>query len=201
MKRDRRVAIIDTGGANLSSITYALSRIGICCEVTATRDRIRSSSHVILPGVGFAAESMNRVNGGNLKQLIRTLTQPVLGICLGMQLLFDSSDEGDVRCLEIIPGRVTRMASSAGLSIPHMGWNALNVMPSGSVLFQGIPPDACFYFAHSFVAPVTARTIATFQYGKEYPAVVTLNNFLGVQFHPERSGQFGKTLLENFLSL
>lgn len=192
------VAIIDGGGANIASLRFALERLGREAVLTTDHDTIRAASHVILPGVGAAGAAMATLAAAGLDRLIPTLRQPVLGICLGMQLLYEASDEGDVACLGVIPGRARRFTPAADRPVPHMGWN--QVHPIADVpLLAGIPDQAYCYFVHSYALPVTAATIATSSYGWEFAAMARQGNFLAAQFHPERSGPVGATLLANFL--
>lgn len=192
------VAIIDNGGANIASLRFALDRLGASSLVTADPDEIRRAARVILPGVGAAADAMARLHATGLDALIPTLAQPVLGICLGMQLLFVSSEEGDTACLGIIPARVTRFADRPGLPVPHMGWNQIQAR-TRSPLLHGIDAGAYVYFVHSFSAPVGSWTDAVTDYGGEFSALVRHRNFIGAQFHPERSSRHGQRLLANFL--
>ncbi|HEX3913550.1 MAG TPA: imidazole glycerol phosphate synthase subunit HisH [Steroidobacteraceae bacterium] len=194
------VVIIPSGGANIASLQYALLRLGISSAVSANARKIRAASHVILPGVGAAADAMARLRQKNLDSLLAALEQPVLGICLGMQLLFESSEEGQVRCLGVIPGRAMRFPGYAGLSVPHMGWNGLNVERESGLL-EGIRQDDYVYFAHSYALNLSAATIASSVYGQSFSACVQWRNFYGVQFHPERSAAVGARLLRNFLTL
>jgi imidazole glycerol-phosphate synthase subunit HisH len=199
------VVIIDSGGANLASLQYALQRLGAKADVSVDPGRIKSASHVLLPGVGAAQNTMQRLQSTGLDRLIPTLQQPVLGVCLGMQLLFESSTEATAgaaptACLNIIAGQVSKLEASPALPVPHMGWNQLQ--PSGNdPLLIDIAPKDYVYFVHSFAAPVTLDTIATSGYGKTFASVVRKGNFRGVQFHPERSAKVGARLLHNFLTL
>ncbi len=208
------VAIVDTGGANLSSVTNALARLDVKSRLTSDPYVIQNATHVILPGVGAAADSMSRLNEHDLGGVIRDLLQPVLGICLGMQLLFAHSTEGDAECLGIIPGEVSRMTpnSADGITIPHMGWNTLDVasLPApgeqndGSkalALLDDIPGDSHYYFVHSYAAPHGEHVVATSSHGVAVPAIVARDNFIGVQFHPERSSTPGARMLRNFTRL
>jgi len=194
------LAIVDSGGANIASVRFALERLGIASELTADPAAIRSAERVILPGVGAAQEGMRKLREKNLVEVIRGLTQPVIGFCLGEQLLFESSAEGDTVSLGLIPGRVARLPEAPGLTVPHMGWNTLEVLRD-TPLLAGIPRDARFYFVHSFAGPVNDFTLATATHGAPFAAVVQRSNFYGVQFHPERSGPAGAQLLKNFLTL
>ncbi|WP_438480587.1 imidazole glycerol phosphate synthase subunit HisH [Oleiharenicola lentus] len=194
------LAIVDSGGANIASVRFALERLGIASELTADPTVIRNAERVILPGVGAAQEGMKKLRAKNLIECVRSLTQPVIGFCLGEQLLFDSSEEGDTPSLGIIPGRVARIPDGVGITVPHMGWNTLEVLRD-TPLLKGIAKDARFYFVHSFAGPVNEFTLATATHGVPFAAVVQRKNFYGVQFHPERSGTAGAQLLKNFLEI
>lgn len=194
------LALVDSGGANLASVRFALERLGVAAQLTADPAVIRSADRVILPGVGSAQEGMRKLRARNLVDVIRGLTQPVIGFCLGEQLLFESSEEGETTSLGLIPGRVARLPESPGITVPHMGWNTLEVR-CDSPLLHGIAADARFYFVHSYAGPVNDHTLATATHGQPFAAVVQRGNFYGVQFHPERSGPAGAQLLKNFLTL
>ena len=194
------VAIIANGGANIASLRFALDRLGASSQLTTDVDELRRAPRVILPGVGAAADAMERLHALGLVPVIPTLTQPVLGICLGMQLLFEGSEEGDTECLGIFPARVTRFPDRQGFPVPHMGWNQL-VPRTGSPLTRGLGDDAYLYFVHSYAAPVGPWTDAVTDYGGEFSALVRHANFHGAQFHPERSSRAGQRLLANFLAL
>lgn len=198
MKRDP--VIIGCCGANLASLGFALERIGVEAEITADPKRVSRATHVLLPGVGAARGAMERLDSAGLTDVLPRLTQPVLGICLGMQLLFSSSEEDDVACLGVIPGRAARLPQSAELPVPHMGWNQLE-LAGESPLLRGISAGGYAYFVHSYAVPVGAYTRAASRYGVEFSAVVEQANFCGTQFHPERSSQVGARILENFFSL
>ncbi len=195
------IAIVDTGGANIASVQYALSRLGI--EGTFTKDphQITRASHVVFPGVGAAKDSMDRLKAEGLVSVLQELTVPTLGICLGMQLLFEASSEGPTECLGILPGTVQKLDTSPGLTIPHMGWNRLARTATQSPLLEGIPEGQHFYFVHSYCAPMGTFVTGTTEHGQVVPAMVSKNNFHGVQFHPERSGVCGAQILKNFLKL
>jgi glutamine amidotransferase len=195
-----RLAIIDSGGANIASLQFAVQRLGIESDLTTDADKLKAASHVLLPGVGAAADCMGRLQSAGLVDTIRSLQQPVLGICVGMQLLFESSEEGEVACLGVLPGRVRRFDDRLGLPIPHMGWNQLEFRRS-SPLLDDIADGDYVYFVHSFAAPVSDLTLATTEYGTEFAAVVQRGNIYGAQFHPERSAKVGAQLLKNFLQL
>lgn len=192
------LVLVDSGGANIGSVRYALQRLGVDSRLSADAKEIRTADRVILPGVGAAGPGMARLRELGLVDTLRGLAQPLLGICLGMQLLFESSEEGDVEGLGLLPGRVGRLKASAGVRVPHMGWNRLQPLRS-SGLNEGIDDGAQAYFVHSYASPVTADCIATVEHGERFAAVVERGNVAGAQFHPERSGSVGARLLENFL--
>jgi glutamine amidotransferase len=199
------VVVIDSGGANLASLLFALDRLGTKAEVSTDAARIRAATHVLLPGVGAAPDAMARLRANGLDTLIPTLTQPLLGICLGMQLLFDSSAEttGGARetaGLGLVPGKVARLLAAPGRPVPHMGWNQLDPLRKDP-LFDGIAAGDYVYFVHSYAAPVGADTLAACDYGGNFSAAVKRGNFRGVQFHPERSATVGARLLANFIAL
>jgi imidazole glycerol-phosphate synthase subunit HisH len=194
------VAIIDNGGANIASLRYALERLGADARLTADPAVLEAAPRVILPGVGAAAAAMQRLESSGLVGTIRGLRQPMLGICLGMQLLFDASEEGDTACLGLLSGRVERIADRDAYPVPHMGWNQLE-FGSPDPLLKGIARGDHVYFVHSYAAPVGPWTVATADYGGSFSAVVRRDNFVGMQFHPERSGATGARLLANFLEI
>lgn len=194
------VAIIDSGGANIASLQFALRRLGASSELTADADRIRAAERVILPGVGAAADAMQKLRQSGLAELIPQLEQPLLGICLGMQLLFESSEEDDAECLGIIEGRAQLFKAAQDRPVPHMGWNRI-VRQQDSQLIEDIPDGAYFYFVHSYALDVTPATVASADYGRAFSAIVRKGNFMGTQFHPERSGEHGAQLLKNFLTV
>jgi len=192
--------IIGSCGANLASLQFALARLGVDAPVTTDAAAVRAASHVILPGVGAARPGMEKLAADGLADVVPTLTQPVLGICLGMQLLFRGSDEDDVRCLGILDAQVRRLPQSADLPVPQMGWNQVRAT-GASPLLEGIGDGAYAYFIHSFAAPLGPFARATADYGGPFAAVVEQRNFHGTQFHPERSSQMGARVLENFLRI
>jgi glutamine amidotransferase len=194
------VVIIASGGANIASLQFALERLGAKSLVSADSEQIRSASHVILPGVGAAADAMSRLRRKNLDTLIPSLRQPVLGICLGMQLLFEASEEGQAHCLGVIPGHASRFAAAVGRPVPHMGWNTLDI-ERPSELLEGVCQGDYAYFVHSYALATGAATIASCNYGNPFSACVHWRNFYGAQFHPERSAKVGARLLQNFLEL
>ena len=194
------VVIIDNGGGNVASVRYALERLGVSAVLSNDAERVRRAARVILPGVGAARDAMRRLAGSGLDRLIPALTQPVLGICLGMQLLYASSAEGDTDCLGVLPGRALRFGEAPGRAVPHMGWNQLE--PSRPCpLLAGIAAGDYAYFVHSYALPPGPDTVATCDYGGPFSAVVSRGNFHGAQFHPERSARTGARLLANFVAL
>jgi glutamine amidotransferase len=192
--------IIGSCGSNLASLGFALARLGVDAPVTEDPQRVRRATHVILPGVGAAAAGMTRLAAAGLAAVVPTLTQPVLGICLGMQLLFASSEEDDAQCLRVIDARVRRLPQSAELPVPQMGWNQLEI-EAESRLLDGIAPGSFGYFIHSYAAPLGDFTRAVTRYGVPFSAVIERGNFFGTQFHPERSAQVGARVLDNFLKI
>ena len=196
----KQVAIIDGGGANIASLLFALRRLGWEGQLTSDHDMIRNAERVILPGVGAALAAMDKLRDKQLDELIPTLTQPLLGICLGMQLLFDGSEEDDADCLGIIAGTARRFEPAQDRPVPHMGWNRVEKTRNARML-DGIPDGAHFYFVHSYAVDMVATTTGCTDYGKPFTSVVRKGNFMGTQFHPERSGAHGAKLLDNFLRL
>jgi glutamine amidotransferase len=193
-----KVVLVDSGGANIGSVRYALERLGVQAAMSADAGEITAADRVILPGVGAARPAMDRLRELGLVETLRGLSQPLLGICLGMQLLFDSSAEGDVECLGLLRGRVGKMPESSGVRVPHMGWNRLWPTRPSSLL-EGVSPGAQAYFVHSYAAPVTPDCLASCGHGGDFAAMVQRGNVAGAQFHPERSAAVGERLLGNFL--
>ncbi len=193
-----QLAIIDGGGANLASLTFALKRIGVEAQLTTDKAVIRAADKLILPGVGAAADAMERLQKADLVDFIPTLSQPLLGICLGMQLLYDASEEDDAQCLGILPGSASRFTPAQDRPVPHMGWNRVKQQRE-SKLFDGIDDGAHFYFVHSYALPVNDVTVGVTDYGDAFAAVAERGNFVCAQFHPERSGAAGARLIENFI--
>jgi len=192
------LAVVDSGGANIASVLHALRRLGVEPVFTADADTIRQADRVLLPGVGAAGRAMEVLRGHGLVDVIRELQQPVLGICLGMQLLFESSAEDDVELLGLIPARLERIAEAPGLRVPHMGWNSIRAIKPDPL---SDPLDGnWFYFVHSYAAPLGPWTLASSEHGSPFSAIVRQGNFYGAQFHPERSAAAGAKLLKNFLS-
>ncbi|MDD5586769.1 MAG: imidazole glycerol phosphate synthase subunit HisH [Alphaproteobacteria bacterium] len=200
------IAVVDSGVANLASVMAALARLDAGAEITADVGKIRSAAHVILPGVGSAEAAMKQLQAKGLIGALRGLRQPVLGICLGMQLLFTGSEEGQAEgeilpCLGVVPGTVRRLPSGPDRPIPHMGWNSINVGNKTHPLLKGIEDGSFVYFVHSYAAPVGEYTLASCEYGETFTAVAGAGNFFGCQFHPERSSRVGRAILENFLRM
>ncbi|MBL8297723.1 MAG: imidazole glycerol phosphate synthase subunit HisH [Rhodanobacteraceae bacterium] len=194
------VVLVDGGGTNIGSVRYALQRLGVDAPLTTDAARIRRASHVILPGVGAAGPAMQRLVELDLVDTLRGLRQPVLGVCLGLQLLFTRSTESERPCLGLIPAVVERLPQAPGLRVPHMGWNGLSMLRSHPLL-AGLPDEAYAYFVHSYAAPVGEWTLATTTHAMPFSAIVQKDNYFGMQFHPERSAAVGSLLLKNFLTL
>jgi len=198
-QKNSKVVIIDTGCANLSSVRFAVERLGYTVTVSRESNVLRNADKLFLPGVGTAQEAMNNLSDRELIELVKSLTQPVLGICLGMQLLAEFSAEGDVATLGLISGSIEPMPSE-DVRLPHMGWNQIEPQQDHP-LFKDIPSGSYFYFVHSYALAVGADTIATCTHGAQFTAAVSRDNFYGVQFHPERSSKAGAQLIKNFLEM
>ncbi|WOB28315.1 MULTISPECIES: imidazole glycerol phosphate synthase subunit HisH [Xanthomonas] len=194
------LALIDAGGANLGSVRYALERLGVEARLVRDAAGLQGADRVILPGVGAAPEAMKRLHAQGLIEPLRQLQVPLIGICLGMQLLFERSEEGDVECLGLLPGVVRHMTPALGIRVPHMGWNQLVTMRE-SALLAGLPERASAYFVHGYAAPVTPDTVAACDHGGLFTAVVQQGLRCGAQFHPERSAETGARILRNFLEM
>ena len=193
------IALIDYDAGNTCSVMNALDRLEADYLLTDDIATIQSAEKVIFPGVGHAGAAMDALGRKGLVEVITNLTQPVLGICVGMQLLAEFSEEGDTRCLGIIPGSVIRFQSSPGVKVPHMGWNQTHQV-TDTLLFDGIEDNAYFYYVHSYYLPTGPTTIASCTYTKPFAAVVQKDNFTGIQFHAEKSGDNGARLLHNFIN-
>lgn len=191
------IAVINYKAGNLASVSNALNRLGAEHVITHRIDELDRADAVIFPGVGHAQSAMKSLHENNLTDWLKQTKKPLLGICLGMQLFFESSDEGDTECLGIIPGRL-RLFSGTKVKVPHMGWNQFSNLDSHPLL-TGITSEDYFYYVHSYYAPLTDFTTASCTYGSEFSSVVARDNFAGVQFHPEKSGANGVRLLQNFL--
>jgi glutamine amidotransferase len=193
------IAVIDYDSGNLCSVGNALHRIGCDFRITGDAAEIRAASHVLLPGVGEASFTMQALKARGLDETLRMLTQPVLGICIGMQLLCRFSEEGHVPCLGLLDACVRRLRVPDTLKVPHMGWNTITNL--ASPLVDGIAEGAYFYYVHSFAPEICAQTGAVTEYGAPFSAILQNANFFGAQFHPEKSGAAGEKLLTNFLRL
>ncbi|MGV8959064.1 MAG: imidazole glycerol phosphate synthase subunit HisH [Stenotrophomonas sp.] len=194
------VALIDAGGANLGSVRFALERWGVRVHLVRDAADLEGASRVILPGVGAAREGMARLHAQGLVEPLRNMQVPLMGICLGMQLLYEHSEEGDVECLGILPGVVRHLHPAVGIRVPHMGWNKLLALRE-SPLMNNVPAGSSAYFVHSYAAAVTADTVAACDHGGLFTAVVQRGNYCGAQFHPERSADTGARILRNFLEI
>lgn len=192
------IAIIRCG-SNIASIEFALARLGKKSIVTTDLDIIQAASHVILPGVGHARHAMQTLTKNNLIDLIFRLEQPVLGICLGMQILCEFSSEGNVPCLSLLSEKVEALPKKSDLVTPHMGWNKVQITDRSSKLLKDIDNEFFAYFVHSYYVPLTESTIAKTEYGIHFSSIFHHKNFFGMQFHPEKSGKIGEILLRNFL--
>ena len=206
--------IVDTGCANLASVKFAVERLGFNVTITDDVTLIQQADKVIFPGVGSAKHAMENIKAKGLVSILQGLTQPVLGFCLGMQLMTESSTEGKkssiegdrdnntnniVPCLNLIPTKVEPL-DAKGNRLPHMGWNTLTQVSSHPI-FKGISAGDYFYFVHSFAAPISQYTIASCEYGNTFSAAIAKDNFIGCQFHPERSSTLGSKIIQNFLEL
>ncbi|WP_411850834.1 imidazole glycerol phosphate synthase subunit HisH [Stenotrophomonas sp. LGBM10] len=192
------VALIDAGGANLGSVRYALERLGVQVRLVRDRAGLDGATRVILPGVGAAPQGMARLHAQGLVEPLRRLQVPLLGICLGMQLLFEASEEGHVECLGLLPGVVRHLHPATGIRVPHMGWNRLLPLRE-SPLLNGVQPRSSAYFVHSYAAPLGEHTVAACDHGGLFAAVVQRGRYSGAQFHPERSADTGARILRNFI--
>lgn len=193
-----KLAIVKYNAGNVRSVLHALERLGIAAEVTDKPDELATADKVIFPGVGEASSAMKYLKQKNLDTVIRNLTQPVLGICLGMQLMCRHSEENDAACLGIFDLNVLRFPTSSG-KIPQIGWN--DVFDLKGPLFAGLRQREFVYFVHSYYVEFSADTVATAHYGLDYSAGLHSGNFYAVQFHPEKSAEAGQRMLENFLNL
>lgn len=193
-----QVALVDAGGANIGSVLFALQRLGVEATVTGDARAIREADRVILPGVSTAAMVMGRLRELDLVETLRTLEKPLLGVCVGMQLLYEHSAEGNVECLGLLAGEVSKLTGDLAIRIPHMGWNTLQPLRTTS-LVEGIEAGDHAYFVHSYAAPVTADCVLSTDHGSSFAAVAQRGRVAGAQFHPERSSAVGARLLRNFL--
>ncbi|SFV33948.1 imidazole glycerol phosphate synthase subunit HisH [Thermoflavifilum thermophilum] len=193
------IAVIRYHAGNIQSVLFALERMGYRAHVTDNARIIRSADRVIFPGVGEASSAMSYLKARKLDEVIRSLTQPVLGICLGMQLMARYSEENNTPCLDIFPEEVKKFSSEGGLKVPQIGWNQITQLHSP--LFEGVKDGAYVYFVHSYYVPCCAYTIAAASYGITYSAAIQRDHFYAVQFHPEKSAEVGERILRNFIHL
>jgi imidazole glycerol-phosphate synthase subunit HisH len=194
-----KLAIIKYNAGNIQSVLNALERLGVNAEVTDDAEKIKSADKVIFPGVGEASSAMRSLKENDLDKIIKELKQPVLGICVGMQLLCEHSEENDTECLNIVPVQVKKFSSSLKLKVPQVGWN--NIFELQSPLFKNIPDKSYIYNVHSYYAEHSQYTIAKCDYGLEYAAAIKKDNFYGVQFHTEKSAEVGDKIIKNFLEI
>ncbi len=190
-----KLAIVDVGCGNIGSVAIAFERFGLAPRITGDAEEIAAADKVILPGVGAAGYAMGEIEARGLREPLRGLKQPVLGICLGMQLLFERSEEEDTDCLGIVEGQVRKLEPKPAMPVPHMGWSRLDVRDETI----GLRTGDYVYFAHSFACDDGPATVAAAEYARPIPAAVRRGNFLGAQFHPERSGEAGARFLRAFL--
>ncbi|PPK94395.1 glutamine amidotransferase [Nonlabens xylanidelens] len=197
------IAIVKYNAGNIGSVTNALNRLGIENKVTDDPEELKAADKVIFPGVGEAGTAMNYLRERGLDQVIRELKQPVLGICLGMQLMCSHSEEGDTECLGIFDTTVKKFPATEGMKVPHMGWNSLNteVVDQQSSILQGLQPAADVYYVHSYYAEVCENTVAACDYILPFSSVLQKDNFYATQFHPEKSAGIGEQILKNFIEL
>ncbi|MFW0717349.1 imidazole glycerol phosphate synthase subunit HisH [Pedobacter sp. N23S346] len=196
----RGVGIVNYGAGNIFSLTAALERLNVKYGMVNTEADLEKYSHIIIPGVGHAGAAMEKLKNTGLVAAIKALTKPVLGICVGMQLITEHSEEGDAELLAIVPVKTKKFDQSLKIKIPHMGWNAISVNNNG--LFEGVEDNTQFYFVHSyFIEYNPTFDIASAEYGLRFSAAVQKDNFYGVQFHPEKSGKAGEQILKNFSNL
>lgn len=195
----KEIAVIDYNAGNIQSVLFALDRLNVKAVLTRDPDRLYRADKIIFPGVGEASTTMNYLLTHNLDEVIRTYERPFLGICLGLQLMCRHSTEGNVDCLNVFDIPVVRFSEMKGLKVPHMGWNSVSF--SDHPLLHNIDQDSYFYFVHSYYAAVSESTIGTTHYGVEFTSVLARDNYIATQFHPEKSGPVGQTLLQNFINL
>ena len=193
------VVLVDNGGANVASVRNAFARLGARVTVSRDPEVIGAADRVVLPGVGAAGAGMRRLRDAGLDTVIPRLEQPVLGICLGMQLLYERSEENGAACLGLLPGAVARLPDEAAVRVPHMGWNRLDGVADHALL-SGVGAGDWFYFVHAYAAPVNGVTLACSRNGASFAAAAGRKNFVAVQFHPERSSEAGARVLRNFLA-
>lgn len=200
MKTDQPlIAVIDYKAGNLASVKHALERLNIRNLFTNKVSELKIADAIIFPGVGHAKPAMDSLKESNIDYFLTQTSKPILGICLGMQLLFESSEEGEVKGLGIIPGKLKKF-NQKEMKVPHIGWNTFKEL-TPHLLTQDIKPTQHFYYVHSYFAPISDFTIGTTHYGEQFTSIVARDNYLGVQFHPEKSGYFGEKLIQNFISI
>ncbi|MFZ4473674.1 MAG: imidazole glycerol phosphate synthase subunit HisH [Saprospiraceae bacterium] len=193
----KEVVIVKYNAGNVQSVQYALDRLGVRAVWSDDPATIRGADRVIFPGVGAAKPAMAYLKAAGLDDVIRGLKQPVLGICLGLQLFCTHSEEGDTDCMGILPNSVRKFVPCGGQKVPHMGWNTLTTR--SGLLFEGVASDAYFYFVHSYYATIGINTVGSSDYLLPFSAALAWDNFYAVQFHPEKSGAVGQRVLQNFL--
>ncbi|MEX0648342.1 MAG: imidazole glycerol phosphate synthase subunit HisH [Balneolaceae bacterium] len=193
------IGVIKYRAGNLASVSNALERLNADYFISDKQEELEKADGIIFPGVGHAASAMEDLRSWNLDSWLKNTEKPVLGLCLGMQLLFETSEEGETEMLGIIPGRLKKFDSTRA-KVPHMGWNQLQPQKNHGLL-KGIGPAEYFYFVHGYYAPVTPFTLASCNYIEDFTAVAAKDNFMGVQFHPEKSGETGARLLGNFMEI
>lgn len=196
-----KLAVIDVCGANFLSVEIALKRLQVDYIFTHDKNVINKANGILLPGVGAASFAMQNLELYGLVSVIQNYKKPLLGICLGMQLLYESSAEGNVPCLGVIEGTINKFESSNGLVVPHMGWHNMELKVKNEQIIHGVTENDDVYFVHSYYAPISNATVASVSYGVEFTAICKYNNFYGMQFHPEKSGSIGEKLLANFLNV
>jgi len=192
-----KLAIIDYGAGNIKSVKFALERIGVQAELTNDLEKIKTADKLILPGVGEASSAMKQLKKQGLDQLIPQLKQPILGICLGMQMMCNFTEEGDITCMGIFPLKVKKFVSD--LKVPQVGWNSISNLKTN--LFKQVEENEYAYFVHSFYVPFSEFTIAQTNYDLVFSAAIQKNNFYACQFHPEKSSEIGQQILKNFVEL
>lgn len=196
-----KTVLIDYNAGNIRSVLFALERLGVEAELSSDPEVIRSADKVIFPGVGEAGTTMEHLKAKQMDRVIADLKQPVLGICLGMQLLCEYSEEGNTECLGIIPQKVRKFSPQNQEKVPHVGWNTVVPHPQSSTLFEKLSSDSYVYYVHSFYVEIGPYSIAETDYIHPFSAALQMDNFYATQFHPEKSGGVGEQILKNFLTL
>ena len=194
-------AVLDLGVGNTASMLFALERLGERPRLTADPAALAEADRIVFPGVGSARFAADRLAALGLADTLRDFPRPLMGVCLGMQMLYERSEEGDAEGLALIPGEVRRLTPAPDRPVPHMGWNRLRAERADDPLLEGVGPDSFVYFVHGYAAPVGEETVSSADYGEPFSAVVRRENVAGCQFHPERSGAAGARILKNFLDL